>query len=150
MLYTYKYPRPAVAVDAIITAERNNQAMILLIQRKADPFRGKWALPGGFANIDETLEHACKRELEEETGLNNIELRQFDTFDAIDRDPRERIISIVFHGQITEAVPVKGGDDALEAEWFPITSLPELAFDHEEIIKKFISQKGRHSESRYS
>ena len=115
--------------------------MILLILRKADPYKGKWALPGGFAEIDETLENACKRELEEETGLINIDLKQFYTFDAIDRDPRERVISTVFHGRILNAVPVIGSDDALEAKWFPINSLPEMAFDHNDIIKKFIREK---------
>ena len=142
MLYTYKYPRPAITVDAIITAESNNQAMVLLILRKADPFRGKWALPGGFAGVDELLENACKREVEEETGLKDIEVKQFCTFDALDRDPRERVISVVFHGSVKEAVPVKGGDDAQEARWFPITSLPELAFDHREIIEKFMRRWG--------
>jgi 8-oxo-dGTP diphosphatase len=141
MSYTYKYPRPAITVDALITAERDRRTMILLILRKSEPFRGRWALPGGFAGIDELLEDACKRELEEETGLKDIELKQFHTFDAPDRDPRERIISVVFHGQLDEPAPVKGGDDAQEAKWFPITSLPEMAFDHQEIIKKFVRER---------
>jgi 8-oxo-dGTP diphosphatase len=140
MLYAYKYPRPAVTVDAVITTEKDDWVMILLIMRRAHPFKGKWALPGGFAGIDETLENACKRELEEETGLNGIELKQFYVFDAPDRDPRERVISIVFHGRVSQPVPVKGGDDAVEAEWFPLTSLPELAFDHQEIINRFFSR----------
>jgi 8-oxo-dGTP diphosphatase len=142
MVYTYKYPRPAVTVDAIVIAEKNGQSLVLLILRKADPFKGKWALPGGFAGIDETLSDACKRELKEETGLWNIELKQFYTFDAPDRDPRERVISVTFHGKLKEIVAVKGGDDALEAKWFPVASLPEMAFDHKEIIEKFIRQQG--------
>jgi 8-oxo-dGTP diphosphatase len=137
MAFTYKYPRPALTVDAIIVAGRNDQSMILLILRKSDPYKGKWALPGGFANVDETLENACKRELKEETGLTDVELTQFYTFDAIDRDPRERVISTVFYGRLNEPAPVVGGDDALEARWFPISSLPEMAFDHQIIIRKF-------------
>jgi 8-oxo-dGTP diphosphatase len=140
MGYTYKYPRSALTVDAIVVAESESQTMILLIRRKADPFKDKWALPGGFAEILETLENACKRELNEETGLANIELRQFYTFDALDRDPRERVISTVFYGRLSETVPVIGDDDALEAKWFPIISLPEMAFDHAIIIEKFIHE----------
>jgi 8-oxo-dGTP diphosphatase len=141
MGFTYKYPRPALTVDAIIIARRDSQTMILLILRKADPYKDKWALPGGFIEIDETLENACKRELLEETGLTNIELSQFYTFDSIDRDPRERIISTVFYGVVLETVPVIGGDDAREAKWFPVNSLPQMAFDHDKIIKKFIREK---------
>ena len=140
MGYTYKYPRPALTVDAIIAAKGNRQTKILLILRKADPYKGKWALPGGFVDIDETLENACKRELMEETGLTNVELSQFYTFDAPDRDPRDRVISTVFYGFLNEPMPVKGGDDALEAKWFPIKLLPEMAFDHAVIIGKFIHE----------
>lgn len=142
MEFTYKYPRPALTVDAIIVAGRNDHRMILLILRKSDPYKGKWALPGGFVDADETLESACKRELKEETGLVIFELTQFYTFDAIDRDPRERVISTVFYGYLPETVPVVGADDAVEAQWFPITSLPEMAFDHGEIIRKFIRERG--------
>ncbi|GET25700.1 NUDIX hydrolase [Prolixibacter sp. NT017] len=140
MSYTYQYPRPAITVDAIVTAERNGEQWVLLIRRKAYPFEGKWALPGGFVNMDETLAESCQRELEEETALTGVALKQFYTFDAVDRDPRARTISVVFTGQIPEPVPVKGGDDALEAEWFPIISLPEMAFDHREIIQKFVME----------
>ena len=142
MGFTYKYPRPALTIDAIITAGRNDQAVILLILRKADPYMGRWALPGGFADPNETLENACKRELFEETGLANIELSQFYTFDAIGRDPRERVITTVYYGLLHEPVPVLGSDDALEAKWFPIKNLPELAFDHKEIIDKFMHERG--------
>lgn len=140
MGFTYNYQRPAVTVDAIIVSESNGNSMILLILRKANPFKGKWALPGGFVEINETLEEACKRELKEETGLTNIDLHQFYTFDAVDRDPRERVISTVFHGRLIEAIPVIGGDDAEKAQWFPIMSLPELAFDHVGIIEKYIHE----------
>jgi 8-oxo-dGTP diphosphatase len=139
--YCYKYPRLATTVDAIILAAHHDQDMILLIQRKFDPFGGLWALPGGFVEMEETLLEGCKRELFEETGLEEVELKQFFTFDAIGRDPRHRTISTVFYGRIPEIIPLSGGDDAAMAEWFPIGSLPELAFDHSEIIHKFIQER---------
>lgn len=139
--YSYKYPRLAMTVDAIIVAQNFSQDMVLLIQRKFGPFQGVWALPGGFVGMEETLMDACKRELFEETGLKNVELSQFYTFDAIDRDPRHRTISTVYYGRIPETLNVSGGDDADKADWFPIISLPEMAFDHAEIIGKFIREK---------
>jgi len=139
--YSYKYPRMALTVDAIIVTENFSQTMILLIQRKYGPFEGVWALPGGFAEMDETLMEACNRELFEETGIESVELEQFYTFDAVDRDPRQRTVSTVFHGRIQEPIDVKGGDDASKADWFPIISLPEMAFDHAEIIHKFVKEK---------
>jgi 8-oxo-dGTP diphosphatase len=139
--YCYKYPRAAVTVDAIVVAQNYSQDMVLLIQRKFGPFEGLWALPGGFIELDETLGEACKRELFEETGIKDVELNQFYTFDAINRDPRHRTISTVFYGRINEPIDVCGGDDAKKADWFPIISLPEMAFDHNEIIHKFIKEK---------
>lgn len=139
--YHYKYPRAANTVDAILVADNFSQSMILLIQRKSDPFAGKWALPGGFVNMDETLLEACQRELFEETGLKDVKLDQFYTFDAIDRDPRQRTFSTVFCGRIGEAAPLHASDDAAKADWFPIISLPEMSFDHDAIIHKFIKEK---------
>jgi 8-oxo-dGTP diphosphatase len=139
--YCYKYPRLAITVDAIIVAESFSQDMILLIQRKFKPFEGVWALPGGFVGMDETLQDACQRELREETGISDVALHQFHTFDAIDRDPRQRTVTTVFYGRIRETLEVTGGDDARKADWFPIISLPEMAFDHAEIIGKFIREK---------
>jgi 8-oxo-dGTP diphosphatase len=139
--YCYKYPRAALTVDAIVVARNFSQDMILLIKRKFEPFIGKWALPGGFVGLEETLFQACQRELSEETGLTGIELNQFYTFDALDRDPRHRTISTVFHGSIPAPVEVSGGDDAEKAEWFPIISIPEMAFDHADIIRKFVKEK---------
>jgi len=138
--YCYKYPRLSVTVDAIIVAQNFSQDMVLLIQRKSGPFEGVWALPGGYVEMDETLIHACHRELFEETGIKGVELRQFFTFDAVDRDPRGRTISTVFYGRIKETLTVAGGDDAAKAGWFPIISLPEMAFDHAAIIGKFIRE----------
>jgi 8-oxo-dGTP diphosphatase len=139
--YCYKYPRLAITVDAIIVTESFSQTMILLIQRKNGPFEGVWALPGGFVEMEETLKFACQRELYEETGIKDINLIQFYTFDAVDRDPRQRTITIVFSARIPQVVEVKGGDDAAKADWFPIISLPEMAFDHAQIIHKFIKEQ---------
>lgn len=139
--YCYKYPRLAMTVDAIIVAQNFSQDMVLLIQRKFGPFEGVWALPGGFVEMEETLVHACHRELFEETGIKGVELHQFFTFDAVNRDPRDRTISTVFYGRIHETLNVAGGDDANKADWFPIISLPAMAFDHAQIIGKFIKEK---------
>ena len=101
--YCYKYPRLAMTVDAIVVAANFGQPMILLIQRKFEPFKGMWALPGGFVGTEETLKEACVRELFEETGIQGVELRQFYTFDALDRDPRHRTVSTVFYGRVNQA-----------------------------------------------
>ena len=138
--YCYKYPRLAITVDAIIVAENFSQDLVLLIQRKSGPFEGVWALPGGYVEMDETLIHSCHRELFEETGIKGVELHQFFTFDAVDRDPRGRTISTVFYGRIRETINVIGSDDAMKADWFPIISLPSMAFDHAQIIGKFIRE----------
>ena len=115
--------------------------MILLIQRKFDPFQGFWALPGGFVGMEETLIQACSRELLEETGLKEVALKQFFTFDAIGRDPRHRTVTTVFYGKVRGNSQVLGGDDAAMAEWFPLDSLPDMAFDHNDIVRKFIKEK---------
>ena len=141
MGYTYVYPRPALTVDAIVIAKLKGENKLLLIQRKNDPFKGKWALPGGFIEMEETLEEACKRELREETGVENIEMKQFYVFDEVNRDPRERIISTVYYGFTNAELPLNGGDDAKEARWFSLISLPDLAFDHKEVMDKFIREK---------
>jgi 8-oxo-dGTP diphosphatase len=136
-MYTYQYPRAAVTTDALVFVTEENEKYILLIERGNEPFKNKWAIPGGFIEMDETLEDACKRELDEETGLKVDKMVQFKTYDAVDRDPRHRTISTVFFAELDKKQHVKGGDDAARAEWFPISNLPELAFDHEQIIKEF-------------
>ena len=136
-MFSYKYPRPALTVDALVYVKEDDSFSVLLVQRGIEPFKGKWALPGGFVNMDELLETACKRELEEETGLPVDKMIQFKTFDAINRDPRHRTISVVFSAQLPEKVKVNGGDDAANAQWFSIKNLPEMAFDHREILWEF-------------
>jgi 8-oxo-dGTP diphosphatase len=136
MTYTYKYPRPALTVDCIIFRKFKKNINVLLIQRNSPPFEGKWALPGGFIDINERLIDAAKRELKEETCLENIDIRQFFTFDKIDRDPRGRTISVVFTGIINGmSPPIKAASDARNVGWFEIKNIPELAFDHEEIME---------------
>jgi 8-oxo-dGTP diphosphatase len=139
-MYTYTYPRPALTVDAIVMAGEPDSYWILLIERKKDPFAGQWALPGGFIDMDETLEAACIRELKEETGLELTNMGQFRVFDAIGRDPRHRTISVVFYAFISDKQYVTGLDDAERAEWFPLDNLPTLAFDHREIVELFLSK----------
>ena len=138
--YTYNYAKPSVTTDCILIRKSGQEKEILLIKRKYDPFMEKWALPGGFVEIDEDLDDGARRELEEETGLKNIDLIQFRAYGKPGRDPRGRTISVVYYGFITnENSTIKAGDDAAEAAWFNLNALPPLAFDHECIIRDFKS-----------
>lgn len=138
--FTYNYPKPSVTTDCIIINLTGSIKKILLIKRKNDPFKGKWAFPGGFVEIDEDLEAGAKRELEEETGLKNMALTQFKTYGTPGRDPRGRTISVVYYGFLTNESPkIEAGDDADEASWFELHKLPELAFDHKFILDEFIA-----------
>ena len=134
-VYTYAYPRPMVTVDVVLFADRAGQHSVLLIQRGRDPYKDNWALPGGFVEMDEPLSIAAARELQEETGLHDIPLRQLHTFGAPGRDPRGHTISVAYVGEVPEEVPVTGNDDAAEAQWFMLDALPPLAFDHDQILK---------------
>jgi 8-oxo-dGTP diphosphatase len=134
MSYTYDYQRPALTVDAIILRKESGQLSILLIQRDKPPFEGKWALPGGFVDINETLEEAIERELWEETGLTGIHLHQLHTFSALGRDPRGRTISVAYYGFMDALMTPVSGDDAREAKWIAISNIPMLAFDHNQIV----------------
>ncbi|MDR2835352.1 MAG: NUDIX hydrolase [Bacteroidales bacterium] len=136
MKYSYDYPRPTVTVDAIITKIILTE--ILLIQRKNEPFKNFWALPGGFVEMNESLEEAVAREVLEETNLQIIEFQQFKTFGDVNRDPRGRTITVVFYSHINETLIPKAGDDAENCKWFEISDLPKLAFDHEKIINEYI------------
>ena len=143
MLYSYKYPRMLVTVDCLIFQKGvNDSYKILLIKRGNDPFKGQFALPGGFPEMDELLVDAARRELMEETRLTRIQLEPLSTFDAIERDPRGRNISVTFYGFATADSKITAGDDAAEAQWFPLNSLPHLAFDHQQIIGYAIEKLG--------
>jgi len=133
-MFTYSYPRPAVTVDAILVSPQNS---VLLIERGRVPFKGRWALPGGFIDMDEELETACRRELAEETGIQIGALKQFKAFGAVDRDPRHRTISVIFYAFTDDELAACAGDDAANARWFPLNQLPELAFDHQQILEEF-------------
>jgi len=128
-----EYPGISVAVDVVLF-RRGDPPQVLLIQRGRPPCMGRWALPGGFVEVDEDLLAAAERELAEETGLSGVELPQLGAFGAVDRDPRRRVISITYWGVIDEDRDVVAGDDAAKAAWHPFTDLPPLAFDHGEIL----------------
>lgn len=132
--YHYKYPHPAVTTDCVIFGYDGRQLKVLLIERGNEPDKGKWAFPGGFLNIDEQAETGALRELQEETGMTNADIRQFHTFSDPNRDPRERVISIAYYA-LVKIQDVKGGDDAAKASWFAIDDVPELAFDHDLMFK---------------
>ncbi len=140
MSYTYTYPRPVLTVDAVVFRKKAGGTEVLLIRRKHPPFQGAWALPGGFVDMDESLEEAIARELQEETGLQNITLRQLHAFSTPGRDPRGHTVSVVFWGMLKDGQTALAGDDAREVKWFDVNELPELAFDHDEVMKTAISK----------
>ena len=137
MEYTYKYPRPAVTADCVVMT---NEPLpkVLLIQRGSDPFKGAWAFPGGFMNMDETTEQCAIRELMEETGLHVSDVHQIGAYSKVDRDPRGRTVTVAYLVIVDHAIAATGQDDAAKAEWFPIDTLPPLAFDHKEIMQDAI------------
>ena len=138
MEYTYKYPRPAVTADCVVIT-KESEPKVLLIQRGANPYKGCWAFPGGFMNMDETTEQCAIRELEEETGLKVDTIHQIGAYSKVDRDPRGRTITVAYLAIIDKPVVVIGQDDADKAEWFPLSALPKLAFDHDEIMRDAIN-----------
>jgi 8-oxo-dGTP diphosphatase len=143
--YVYQWPRPMVTVDAVVFSTGQAKPKVLLIKRKKEPYKGKWAFPGGFVEMDEELEDAVARELAEETGLTGVKLEQMHTFGTCGRDPRGRQISIAFTGVIEPGrANIKAGDDAAEARWFDIEQLPEMAFDHNEIAGMALEKLSSH------
>lgn len=142
MNYSYEYPRPAVSADIAVFRRMAGELEVLLILRKNQPYQGMWALPGGFMEMDEPLERTAERELQEETGLTGIDLKQFHTFSQVDRDPRTRVITTVFRGMVESGKSgVSGGDDAAEARWFNTGHLPPLGFDHGVIIAMLLDHQ---------
>jgi len=136
MPYTYTHPRAALTVDAVVFGFDEGALKILLIQRAHPPFEGRWAFPGGFVHVDETLDQAVLRELEEETGVSRIYLEQLYSFGGLDRDPRERVVSVAYYALVKLSDHrIRAATDARAARWFPVAHPPRLAFDHAEILK---------------
>jgi 8-oxo-dGTP diphosphatase len=151
--FTYEYPRAALTVDCVVFGLDADELEVLLIRRALEPFAGRWALPGGFVHVDETVDDAARRELQEETGLENIYLEQLYTFGGLDRDPRERVVTVAYYALVKLSEhsvratiayyalvklsehSVRATTDAADAAWFAITDMPELAFDHGEIFE---------------
>ena len=140
--YIYEWARPMVAADAAVFSFLGENVQLLLVERGNEPFKGQWALPGGFVEIDEELADAVARELAEETELTGICLEQIHTFGKCGRDPRGRVITVTFMGIMTEgSSKIEAGDDAAKAQWFDIENLPkDLAFDHNEVTKFVIER----------
>ena len=132
--YQYRYPHHAVTTACVIFGFDGTNLNVLLVERGLEPFKGCWAFPGGFLRPNETAEQCAMRELKEETGLSTAYMRQFHIFSAVDRDPRERVLTVAFNA-LVQLSAVQGGDDAASAKWFPISDVPELAFDHAEILQ---------------
>src|ERR1051326_579753 len=125
MAFTYEYPRPALTVDCVVFGFDEGDLKVLLIQRDLPPYQGKWALPGGFVRIEETLEEAARRELEEETGLSSIFLEQRCRLGAVDRDPRERVVSVAYYALVNlRDHNVHAATDARAAAWFGVHDVP--------------------------
>ena len=139
MSYIYEYPRPAVTADCVVIT-KETEPKVLLIQRGNEPFKGQWAFPGGFMNMDETTEQCAIRELKEETGLKVTEIQQIGAYSKVDRDPRGRTVTVAYLAIIDKAEVVQGLDDAAKAQWFSLSSLPKLAFDHEDIMNDVIKK----------
>jgi 8-oxo-dGTP diphosphatase len=134
-LYEYEYPRAALTVDCVVFGLDEEDLNVMLIQRGIAPFEGEWALPGGFVHVEETLEEAARRELLEETGLYQVFLEQLYTFSSVDRDPRERVVSVAYYALVKLGDHrVRAATDARDAAWFPVHDVPSLAFDHAEIL----------------
>ena len=146
-MYIYKYPHPAVTTDSVIFGFDGTSINILLIERGIAPYKGTWALPGGFLNLDETVEDGAQRELYEETHVKDVYLEQFHVFSAVNRDPRERVLTVAFFALVSKnGYEVIAGDDAGKAQWYEWNHFPTLAFDHAEIIsmaKKHLQEKLR-------
>ena len=131
---TYKYPRPAVTADCVVIT-REPEPRVLLIKRGGEPFKDCWAIPGGFMEMNETTEQCAVRELKEETSIVISDLHQIGVYSKVDRDPRGRTVSVAYLAITDKAQDAVGQDDAAEVKWWPLTALPEMAFDHDDIMR---------------
>ena len=145
MSFSYEHPRPAVAVDCVVFGFDDGELKIMLIERGIGPFKGQWALPGGFVRMDESLEEAARRELVEETGIDHLYLEQLYSFGEPQRDPRGRVISIAWYALVNLADhTIRAATDAAEARWFALAEVPQLAFDHAGILEMALQRlKGK-------
>ena len=145
MSYKYEYARAALTVDCVVFGLDDECLKVMLIERAIEPFKGQWALPGGFVNVGESLDSAAERELREETGLKQLFLEQLYTFGNPERDPREHVVSVAYFALTNlEGHDVKADTDAANAAWFAVDDLPDLAFDHELIVDKALERlKGK-------
>ena len=145
MSFSYQYPRAALTVDCAVFGLDDGELKVLLIERALEPFKGSWALPGGFVRVDETLDAAARRELAEEAGLKDVFLEQLYTFGTVDRDPRERVVSVAYYALVKLAdFSTKAATDAADARWFAVSQVPKLAFDHAEILAAALARlKGK-------
>jgi len=145
LAHTYQYARAALTVDCVVFGVDEEELKLLLIQRGNAPFQGKWALPGGFVHVDESLEAAAARELQEEAGVTPPFLEQLFTFGAVERDPRERVVSVAYYTLVKLSDhEVRAATDAADAAWFGVNDLPSLAFDHEQIVQTALERlKGK-------
>lgn len=135
MSFTYDYPHPAVTTDIVLFTVTNGKLRVLLIERGEEPFKGEWAVPGGFLQMNEDLDACAARELMEETGVSDVYLEQLGTFGAVNRDPRERVISVAYYALVpADNITLSAGTDASKAEWHDIDDLPALAFDHAKVL----------------
>jgi 8-oxo-dGTP diphosphatase len=133
--YTYEYPRPALTVDCVVFGMDEGDLKVLLIKRGVEPFVGKWALPGGFVRMEESLDDAARRELEEESGVRPSHLEQLYTFGEPGRDPRGRVVTVAYFALVKlSAHQVHAATDAREVAWFSVWDTPKLAFDHAEVL----------------
>lgn len=139
MKYTYQYPRAALTVDCVVFGFDGIELQVLLIRRAQAPFKNRWALPGGFVRVEETLDEAARRELEEETGLRDVFLEQLYTFGNVKRDPRERVVSVAWFALVKPSA-VTAATDAAEAKWFSVDDVPSLAFDHADILASALTR----------
>ena len=136
MPYTYEYARPALTVDCVVFGLDDEDLKVLLIQRDLDPYAGKWALPGGFVNVGESVHDAARRELTEETGVSRVFLEQLYTFGEPKRDPREHVVSVAYFALVRLSDHrIQAATDARNAAWFALDDIPKLAFDHQKILK---------------